>query len=85
MAEAQFTVATFGDRWAIARGAQRLSIQDTFDLAMAAVVDLADQATVIGEQAVILVHEREGGWREFVYTHEPNHLYPPMPRRSRQG
>ena len=82
MAGAQFTVTTFGNRWAVHQGARRLSITETLDLAMKAVLDLAAQATEVGSQAVILVQGREGGWREFVYTHESERHYTPR-RQSR--
>jgi len=76
MRETQFTVAPFGNRWIIERGARRLCIQDSLASAMDVVLDLADQATDVGEQARVLVQQREGGWREFVYTHGPDFLQP---------
>jgi hypothetical protein len=85
MPEVQFTVVPFGNRWTIQRGARRVSIEETLDRAMAAVIDVADKATVAGEQAVVLVQEREGGWREFVYTHEPDHRRPIDLRKLRRG
>jgi|HubBroStandDraft_6_1064221.scaffolds.fasta_scaffold865192_2 hypothetical protein len=85
MPAVQFTVVPFGNRWAIQRGARRLSIETSLDGAMEAVTELADTATVAGEQAVILVQQREGGWREFTYTHEPDHRRPIDMRKLRRG
>jgi len=75
MSEPKFSVLPFGDRWTITRGVQRLSIHASFDQAMTAVMELARQATAVGEQAAILVRERQGSWREVVYSHQPEYFF----------
>ena len=74
MTQPEFDVTPFGDRWIVSQGSRRLSLHASFDLAMAAAIDLAHQATAIGDQAVILIREREGGWREFIYLHKPQYI-----------
>ncbi len=80
---APLAVMPFGARWTIERGKRRLSVHDTYDAAMVAVTHLAHQSTGAGEQAEILIRERDGAWREFVYSHEIEYLSRPLRRRFR--
>jgi hypothetical protein len=80
---AQLAVLPYGGRWTVERGIRRLSIHDTFDAAMAAVTDIAHEATDVGEQAEIMIRERDGAWREFVYSHKFEYLSRPIRKRLR--
>ena len=74
MAQPEFDVTPFGDRWIVAQGLRRLSIHPTFDQAISAATALAHRATSIGEEALIRIREREGSWRELTYLHRPQYI-----------
>jgi hypothetical protein len=82
---AQLAVMPFGARWTVERGRRRLSIHETYDAAIVAVTGLAHQETDAGEQAEILVRERDGAWRELVYSHKVEYLSRPIRNRLRSA
>jgi hypothetical protein len=80
---AQLAVMPFGARWTVERGRRRVSVHDSYDAAMTAATDLAHKTTDIGEQAEIMIRERDGAWREFIYSHRFEYLSRPIRKRSR--
>ena len=64
MAEVQFEVLPFGDRWAVLKEIRQLSTHASFQGALSAAEQAAARQQAVGAECRILVRERSGEWRE---------------------
>jgi hypothetical protein len=64
MAEVQFEVLPFGDRWAVLKEVRQLSMHRSYQSALSAAEQAAARQQAGGADCRILVRDRAGEWRE---------------------